>query len=274
MRLLFLMPLLFCMMVVQAQQIETFGHYYYNQSQFNPAANAARYDLHVSSLHRRYWSNSGVTPTQTLVQAEKYMSQLHGAIGINFEGEQFGGYRIQRYGLAYAGRINMGTDSHLQLGIQGTFLASRLITGNQYDNYKAADLNVGIFYTNEKMRVGLSSTQVTEPAIFPGSVFPLELIRLYYVTGSYEVAVGPGHIEPSMRVVSDGSFTALDINLNTYVIPKILIGGGIRLNEAFILNGGFVRDDFRILYLYESQMTKLTNFGGPTHELGVAFTIQ
>ena len=135
------------------------------------------------------------------------------------------------------------------------------------------NLGLGIYYKTEKIYLGVSSTNITQPKIKYAKGTP-NLTRHYYITAGYDLALPNPSFEliPSVFIGSDGRSSSLDIN--SLILYNKRIWGGVtyRLNSAIVgMVGIELKNGIKIGYSYDFATTDLTHYNSGSHEILVNY---
>ncbi|MBA3705384.1 MAG: type IX secretion system membrane protein PorP/SprF [Bacteroidetes bacterium] len=284
-------------LVTFAQQDAQFSMNMFNRLQINPGYAGTNQALCGTILYRDQWDRFGGAPKTGLLSVD-YGRIFGGGLGITIDQDELGFDKTLKAKLAYSYHLSFGTGTlgigidagMIQKSIKGDFIAPDGSTSQQpgndlsipWDGTAATtyDLGFGLYYTNPRLYVGLSSLHLPEQSIKQtGSLydFNYKVARHYYVMAGYKFIVGNQlSITPSVLAKSDASSTQLDINLLGKWNNLIFLGVSYRLTDAIVGIVGLERDlnpkmSAKLGYSYDVTTSAIKNHSNGTHEIMLGF---
>lgn len=284
-------------LVTYAQQDAQFSMNMFNRLQINPGYAGTNKALCATILYRDQWDKFGGAPKTGLLSVD-YGQILHGGIGLTVDQDELGFDKTLKAKLAYSYHLSFGTGTlgigidagMIQKSIKGNFIAPDGSTsaspGNDlaipWDGTSATtyDLGFGLYYTNPRLYVGLSSLHLPEQSIKQVGTsydFNYKVARHYYVMAGYKFIIGNQFaVTPSILAKSDASSTQLDINLLGKWNNLIFLGASYRLTDAIIGIVGLERDlnpkmSAKFGYSYDITTSAIKKHSNGTHEIMLGF---
>ena len=256
---------------------------------FNPAAVGKESKLNVTGAYAMTLTGFEHAPRTMYVGADMpfyLLRNYHGA-GIQLMNDQIGLFSHQRLVLQYAykrrllgGTISVG----LQFGmLSEKFKGSELDLENGDDpaftrsdaTGVGIDLSAGLYYTHRNWYAGVSVLHATSPSIEVGDRSIIEVPRMYYLTGGYNIKLRNPFltIHPSVLVRYEGTVYRADVTARVkYEHDKKMLYAGVAYsptNSVTALIGGNFHG-VSLGYSYEVYTSKL-KFGNGSHELFVGY---
>lgn len=274
-----------------AQQDPQFTQNMFNLSNINPAHYGLTEGICITGVMREQWlgfkdeEGNKVAPETFVVSADAPIKLLHGGVGVSILQDKYGFFKDMTLKLGYSYHMNLGVNK-LGFGINGSFLNKSMeidkiiivdendpvISGlSSTDGVIFTDLSAGVFLTNPKYYVSLSSAQLLETSKYlsVGSLAgKFKSRRHYYLTGGYDLTFPsfPGAVfTPSVFLKSDGSTIQADINTIVTYNKKVWGGVSYRITDAIALMVGFRFNDIEVGYSYDIPMTRVGATG--SHEI-------
>ena len=276
-------------LAVLAQQEPSFSHYWAMEPSFNPAAVGKESKLNVTGAYAMTLTGFEHAPRTMYVGADMpfyLLRNYHGA-GIQLMNDQIGLFSHQRLVLQYAykhrllgGTISVG----LQFGmLSEKFKGSELDLENGDDpaftrsdaTGVGIDLSAGLYYTHRNWYAGVSVLHATSPSIEVGDRSIIEVPRMYYLTGGYNIKLRNPFltIHPSVLVRYEGTVYRADVTARVkYEHDKKMLYAGVAYsptNSVTALIGGNFHG-VSLGYSCEVYTSKL-KFGNGSHELFVGY---
>ncbi len=305
MRLLLCIILLSPILCIKAQQVPLYSQYMMNGFLLNPAVAGSEGYTAINITAREQWlglknapkthaisgqtrilKNSYISKSSSVRRRQK-LSSRSGKVGL-------GGYifndkngPINRTGLqlSYAYHIRM-QQSQLSFGISGLFYQfsvdqSKIRFEEQDDFYEFAnktimipDANAGVYYSDPKLFIGFSASQLFQSALRLGEKGYAEykMKRYYYLTGGYDIEINPTlTIEPSFLLKSNENMV-WQLDFNTKFIFNEEYWGGLsyRTGGALIFMGGVQVDKFLFGYAFDYTFSSIMKHSYGSHEFMIA----
>ena len=272
-----------------AQQEPSFAHYWAMEPSFNPAAVGKQPQLNVTGAYAMTLTGFQNAPKTMNIGADMplmLMNAYHG-VGVQLMNDQIGLFSHQRLALQYAYKHRM-FGGMLSVGLQVGMLSEKF-RGSEADlenpddpaftktdaTGTAFDLSAGLYYTHRNWYAGLSVLRATAPAIELGDRSILNISRMYYLTGGYNIKLRNPFftIHPSVLAHTDGTVYRVDVTTRVkYTHDKKMLYAGFAYsptNSVTALIGGNFHG-ITLGYSYEVY-TKALKIGNGSHELFVGY---
>jgi type IX secretion system PorP/SprF family membrane protein len=299
--------LFFCFGLFQVgktQQVPLYSQYMMNGFLLNPAVAGSEGYTAVNITAREQWLGLKNAPKTHAISAQTRIlknSFINKGLGVRLHQKQgsrtgkvgLGAYvfndkngPIDRTGiqLTYAYHIRMKR-SQLSFGVSGVayqfsvneskirFEEEDQFWQNAQKSIFIPDANVGIYYSDPKIYVGFSASQLFQSALRLGEKGYAEykMKRYYYLTGGYDINVNDYFtIVPSVLIKTSGSF-AWQADFNTKFIFNEEYWGGLsyRTGGALIFMGGVKVDKFFFGYAFDYTLSSIMKNSFGSHEFMV-----
>lgn len=275
-----------------AQQEPSFAHYWAMEPSFNPAAAGKESKLNVTGAYAMTLTGFENAPKTMNIGADMPLMLLnayHG-VGVQLMNDQIGLFTHQRLALQYAYKHRM-FGGMLSVGLQVGMLSEKF-RGSEADletpddpaftktdaSGMGLDLSAGLYYTHRNWYAGLSVLRATAPAIELGDRSILNISRMYYLTGGYNIKLRNPFftIHPSVLAHTDGTVYRVDVTTRVkYTHDKKMLYAGFAYsptNSVTALVGGNFHG-VTLGYSYEVY-TKALKIGNGSHELFVGYQME
>ncbi len=273
-----------------SQTEPTYGLFWNNYSLFNPANTGLDYSQYVA-VNNKYEGLRRYAPSKNMaVNADIKLKDLHGAVGIGYLGADNGGWsKINRAYFTYTYHHQLREGKILSAGASVSYDHHKYTFDQSRPEYSYIkgypNLNVGVCYKSESLKIGLSSTHLRQPII---SNYLRLGLRQYYLLGSYSVDLADWlKWEPSLLFMAYRSkdlsrlitydHVSYDFNNRLTFEDFLWIGGTIRaMSEVGLQIGVSVKQKFNIGYAYEYPIRLLdpsTSYLYVMHEFTLAYMI-
>lgn len=275
-----------------AQQEPSFAHYWAMEPSFNPAAAGKESKLNVTGAYAMTLTGFENAPKTMNIGADMPLMLLnayHG-VGVQLMNDQIGLFTHQRLALQYAYKHRM-FGGMLSVGLQVGMLSEKF-RGSEADletpddpaftktdaSGTGLDLSAGLYYTHRNWYAGLSVLRATAPAIELGDRSILNISRMYYLTGGYNIKLRNPFftIHPSVLAHTDGTVYRVDVTTRVkYTHDKKMLYAGLAYsptNSVTALVGGNFHG-VTLGYSYEVY-TKALKIGNGSHELFVGYQME
>ena len=275
-----------------AQQEPSFAHYWAMEPSFNPAAAGKESKLNVTGAYAMTLTGFENAPKTMNIGADMPLMLLnayHG-VGVQLMNDQIGLFTHQRLALQYAYKHRM-FGGMLSVGLQVGMLSEKF-RGSEADletpddpaftktdaSGMGLDLSAGLYYTHRNWYAGLSVLRATAPAIELGDRSILNISRMYYLTGGYNIKLRNPFftIHPSVLAHTDGTVYRVDVTTRVkYTHDKKMLYAGLAYsptNSVTALVGGNFHG-VTLGYSYEVY-TKALKIGNGSHELFVGYQME
>ena len=284
-----------------AQQDAQFSMNMFNRLAVNPGYAGTNKALCATILYRDQWDKFPGAPKTGLLSVD-YGQIAHGGVGFTIDQDQLGFDKTLKAKLAYSFHLPIGANGTLGIGLDagminksmtGNFIApdgTSTEFGGGTDNAipwtgtsaTTYDVGFGLYFTNEKLYVGLSSLHLPAQKIndksSAGSTYPLsydfqyQVARHYYVMAGYKFQINNEFdITPSILTKSDASSTQLDFNLLARWNKMVFVGASYRLTDAIPVMVGLEWKGFKLGYAYDVTLSALKDHSAGTHELMLGY---
>lgn len=288
-------------LVTFAQQDAQFSMNMFNRLSVNPGYTGTNKALCATILYRDQWDKFPGAPKTGLLSID-YGQIAHGGVGFTIDQDQLGFDKTLKAKLSYSFHIPIGPTGILGIGLDagminksltGNFIApdgTSTLGGGGTDNAipwtgtgsTTYDVGFGLYYTNEKLYVGLSSLHLPAQKIneksSAGNTYPLsydfqyQVARHYYVMAGYKFQLGTQFdLTPSILTKSDASSTQLDFNLLARWNKMVFIGASYRLTDAIPVMVGMEWKGFKLGYAYDVTLSALKAHSAGSHELMLGY---
>ena len=282
---------LLCLLTVsvKGQQEASFAHYWAMEPSFNPAAVGKEAIINITGAYNMTLAGYEHNPRTMYVADDmplQFIGALHG-VGIQLMNDEIGLFTHKRIVLQYAlkKRLFGGT---LSIGIQGGML-SEGFKGSEIDlenptdpafvtsdvNGMALDISAGLYYQHGNWFAGVSMLHATAPSIELGDKSILDISRMYYLTGGYNIRLRNPFltIHPTVLARTDGVAYRVDMTARVkYAHDRKMLYGGIGYSPSnsvtAMIGGNF--HGICLGYSYE-MFTSGTGLGNGCHELFVGY---
>lgn len=282
---------MFCLLTisVMGQQEASFAHYWAMEPSFNPAAVGKESMINVAGAYNMSFAGFEHNPRTMYVAADmplRLLGALHG-VGIQLINDEIGLFTHKRIVLQYAYKTRMfgGT---MSIGIQGGMLSEEF-KGSEIDPENpsdpafsttdvtgtALDLSLGLYYQHGSWYAGASMLHVTAPSVELGDKSILEISRMYYLTGGYNIRLRNPFltIHPTVLARTDGVDYRVDLTARVkYTHDRKMLYGGVGYSPSHsvtaMIGGNF--HGICLGYSYE-MFTSGTGMGHGCHELFVGY---
>jgi len=292
----------FCCTESRAQQDPQFSQYVLNQFVYNPAYAGMDNALSVTAHLRTQWVGITGQPFIQNISVHSPVSLLHGGAGLQILNEEEGAMRATSVSFSYSyiyksriGKFSVGLNGGvLQLNLDGSKL--RAPDGNYENNLiehndpllpvvsvngLAPDFAAGLFFSSNKVNLGLSSTHLIPMEVKldgGGGNLSMNLARQYYFQASYLAKLGKTFaLRPSVYLKSNGDNLQGEADAIFSFNNFFWIGGGMRgyndnTQDAIIAMTGInIGENLRIGYSYDYTISSLSAASNGSHEVVVNY---
>ena len=269
----------------KAQQDPQFSQYIFNNLSFNPGSSGSESAILATALHRSQWVGFEDAPVSTNFSVQSPLSILNGGVGLNILTDKIGQNEFLSLNLSYAyqheiygGKLGIGFSVSV---IQDEIDGSSIITQepdpsipSSVDKASGLDFGLGLFYSSEKLYVGVSSKHLNEPTIST-SVDIINFKRHYYLTSGYIHSLNDKlDLKPSILIKTEGVTSTVDLTSLLEYNKKLWGGVTYRPStRAVILLGMNINEDLRFGFSYDVPTISVSNSGTFEFMLGYSFKI-
>ncbi len=273
--------------VSYAQQDPQYTQYMFDRLSTNSGVAGTSGNICVGALLRQQWSGFDGAPKTGLINVQGPITSINSGVGLSVYFDKLGQEKstIARLHYSYHFKPGGGTGT-LGVGVYAG-LSSRAL-GNQWiavdpvtqddaipDNGTSAsgfDMGAGIYYVNQKLWAGLSSTQLPETELKNVSI---KNKRHYYAQAGYKHDLNPDlSLLPSLLIKSDGTSTQFDISALAMYKQMVWLGVSYRTEDAIapiigyqMATGKDKKSMFKIGYSYDVTTSELKNYSSGSHEI-------
>ncbi|NMM49606.1 PorP/SprF family type IX secretion system membrane protein [Marinigracilibium pacificum] len=263
-----------------------FTQYLNNEFILNPAYAGADDALSLTAIYRSQWSNiEGMPVTQTL-SGHSLIKNNNSGVGATITHDQIGIHRNITAVGAYSYRINLSNDRYLALGfqagiknIQSNYTQLSQYAQNPLDpkianadfNYTRFDLGLGLLYTSEKFKLGISlpSYNTSKDKESDSLTYNFDESK-YFLLTSYKIEMSSSlNIYPGILInYTAGLPITYDVNIQGELREVLTIGFSYRHQTSlnFLLQA-VILPQLRIGYAYDYPSGKNALFDKESNEL-------
>lgn len=271
--------------VSYAQQDPQFSQNMHNKLFVNPAYAGSNDAFCIGAIYRMQWTGFDGAPKTGVLSLDGPIRSINSGIGLTVMTDKLGFEKTFMAKLAYAYRFNVGATGKLGVGIDlgfiqkelsGDFVANDpndpIIPYNGEKGSTIPDLGAGLYYNNDNLYVGISSSHILEPEVDLSTVNYI-YARHYYGMIGYKFDLTPSlALTPSIHAKYDGTTFQSDFNANLHINDKIWVGASYRLEDAIVLMAGFkVLQNLKIGYSYDYNMSELNDYNNGSHEIFLGY---
>lgn len=268
---------------VTAQQIPLTSQYMFNDYLLNPAVAGSTDYLSASISARSQWTGlEGAPNTQFFSMHTKFGKKM--GVGTYVFNDETGPVSERGIQLSYAYHLKVGDKSNVSFSLAGMFffhdINEAYLKAEEGDdqaltsmkiNAFSPDINFGILYYNDKLKLGLSAPQLLQNNIYGTTANKNlnNLVRHYYFFGEYKIAASDKlAIIPSTLVkYVQGSPFQFDFNTRALYVEKYWLGVSYRYNNAVAALVGLNYKNFSFGYSYDYALTDIKDYSSGGHEI-------
>ena len=138
------------------------------------------------------------------------------------------------------------------------------------------DMGLGVYYNNDNMYVGLSTTHLASKVVLRGDErdYDARFIRHYYLMAGYNIQLTNPMFEvlPSLMIQSDGRSHHIYLNTNVRYNKKFWGGVSYSVRGAIsALFGIELINGLRVGYSYDFELSPLMGYNSGSHEVTVRY---
>lgn len=294
-----ILSLIFCANIVKSQQLQSSSMYELVGLIHNPSTAGVMQDENtkatVGIVYRTQWSAlSGSPKTVTAFGSFKLPKQKIGVGGYLYS-DKTGPTARTGIELSLAKHINFNDGGVFSIGLESRLLQYKIDRAKltttlgadpalgTADTKMKYDAGFGISYTNKKLQIGASVSQLVQSKLdyYKAGASTTEIARLYrhyYVHGLYninfdnDITVTPN----AMVIYLPNAPFELQAGARMDYKKTIWWGLGYRLHQSFMLSAGLtLAKKFNIGYAYDSYNTPISSFDGghSAHEFMLKFNL-
>ena len=280
--------LVFIVSSVSAQQIPITSQYMLNDYLLNPAVAGSTEYMPISLSGRDQWTGLEGAPRTQFLSLHSKLGKKMGVGGYVFRDET-GIISRQGVQLSYAYHLSLSDKSKLSFSVAGMLFFHDInraafdpedrddeTLNNISVNGMSPDINFGILYYTDKMKVGISAPQLIQNKMYnsDGSVTSL-LARHYYFFNEHKIGLGDNFAAIQSFVVkyTQGAPFQFDVNSRLVFKEKIWLGASYRYNAAAVGMIGFSFKNLSLGYAYDYALTDLGNYATGGHEIFLSLKV-
>jgi type IX secretion system PorP/SprF family membrane protein len=276
------------------QQLHFTSQYMQHNSMYNPGAAGISNRNMIGASYRSMWSSFPGNPKTYMVYGDAELRKVNSGIGAYLYRDETGPSRRTGVQMAYSYhiiprsekyRIGLGLELRgLQYAIDKTKLQDALgndpVLSGASDKF-AFDAGAGIYYTNYKLSLGASVSQLMgsklELANVPGITQGGKLYRHYNIIANYKWNAGEDiYVIPNVLVrLIENSPSEYDLGLMINYREIFWWGLNWRVKQSWSIQAGLrIAQRIALAYCYDYYQTPLNLFneGTGAHELGLQFS--
>lgn len=282
---------------VFAQQDPQFSHNMFNHLAVNPGFAGSQGVLSAGVINRQQWMGFPGNPTTTLFSVSTPVKPfgLPSGVGITFMDDRLGFEKNSSFSGNYAYQLGLG-NGKLGIGLS-VGLLSRAINAKwsipDSDNHSPAssdpsipeekasttafDMGFGLFYCDENLYAGLSSTHILEPVLDYGSGAFTYMRRHFYATAGYlfKLANPIYEVQPSIFAKYDQASFQTDVNVMLTYNKRFWGGVSYRLGDAVVVMAGTeLASGLRLGISYDFTTSAIGNYSNGTVEFLLGYSLQ
>jgi len=274
---------------VSAQQQNRFTQFMWNEYAINPAYTGALAYSPVQLTYRKQWQGFNGSPETFTFGGHTALNAKMGLGAMVFKDNMGGAITQTGIMVNYAYRVRLNNQSNLSFGLSG------IINQFAFDNTKINALNAndpsfqggvqkstapdamfGILYTNKKLNIGFSSSQLVQSKLknlndVPGA--NNRLIRHYNAQLSYNFIVNDKfNIEPALLAkATEVTPMQLDVNLRGWYQNILMLGFTYRHQDAFAALLGVKYKNMFVGYSYDVSTSAIQSYNNGSHEIVMGY---
>ena len=270
-----------------AQQDSEYTNYMYNSNSFNPAYIGSTEYLKATLVHRNQWVGLDGAPVTNNFSIYSPVGKSV-TLGLSAWSDKIGPSIESSLAVDFSYTIKTSQDYKLAFGLKvsGALLN---VDYTKLDIYQPDDqefarniidkfipnIGVGLFYYNTNSYIGLSTPGIlTVNHIDETASFSSEQTHIY-LTGGYVFEMGNVKLKPALLAkYVKGAPIIGDFSANFLYLDRFTLGAAYRTAKTFsALTGVQVTNQWFIGYAYDSEIGKLSNYNGGSHEIILRFDL-
>jgi len=299
-----ILTFLFCAFTqITAQNTPHFSQYLFVQSTFNPAYNGTQVGINLEGSIRGQWLGIEGAPMSQTFSVHTSVPYFKSGIGLQIKNDLTGALRNTGINLSYAYQLIQNKQSLLSVGISGGFSqqyldGSKIVTpqglyeeqinheddllSNNTTTTTIPNLNVGIYFQNSQLELGLVAQNILEADFkngLDGQVVSQQKMT-FNVYGSYTMDIGMRYqLRPFGSLITDMNNYQTSIGvIGTY--EQLLSAGisfrGYNKNSVDALIGMLayqISPKWKIGYSYDLAVSAIRIATNQTHELTINYRL-
>ena len=281
--------------------------YMLNKYGFNPAYSGLDNSLSITGVYRKQWVGLEGAPETQQINAHLPFYYLRGGLGIKIENDLVGAERNTTAALSYSYWIPINKTNLFSIGLeagiiqksldgkqlrtpQGTFVDGEYTDHN--DNFLPAGLssaiapnvNLGVYFQNDRIDAGFSVTNLTEPTIsldLNSQRSDIRFNRNYFLTFGLNFDLGTNwSIFPTVLAKSDLAQTEVHFSTIVQYNDNIFGGASFRgynsntVDAIAFLAGLKLNERLTLAYSYDWTLSALETVSKGSHEVILNYNLQ
>lgn len=278
-----------------AQQLPQSNFYFFNTVAINPAISGTDVCIPVYLSHRMQWLNFNQAPTTQNVSVHGAMNKSVG-LGAAVMNHTAGATSLLSAQLSYSYRLSLNEKYKLSFGVAPMILQhalnkSKLTLDNPNDNTfnringrtTIVDVNAGVFFYSDKMRVGFSAPQLFGSRYRMGDdLFKEQLRRHFNLHFSYDFKLKEKlDLTPWLLVKAMEKGAPVQIDLTAKLTYQQFLWGGLgyrfssskTINEAALVFVGLSKANFSFAYCFDYSFSSMMPFTAGSHEIMLSYKL-
>ncbi|MBL4593390.1 MAG: type IX secretion system membrane protein PorP/SprF [Flavobacteriales bacterium] len=269
---------------VSAQQIPLTSQYMFNDYLLNPAVAGTTDYLFATLSARSQWTGLDGAPETQFFSMHSKLGEKMGVGGYVYNDET-GPISERGIQLSYAYHLKVSDKSNLSFSLAGMLFFHNInrayLKPEEGDdaaltqlkvNAVSPDINFGVLYYTEKLKLGLSSPQLLQNNIYgatEGSQTLNQLARHYYLFGEYKFPINDKFtvVPSTLLKYVQGSPMQFDLNVRAVYNKKYWIGASYRYDNAIVALIGLSYKKFSFGYSYDYSSTDIKDYSSGGHEI-------
>lgn len=284
-----------------AQQLPLFSQYVFNSLHINPGYAGYKIDPFVQATYRSQYIDFPGAPKTLSVSGDMASSDGRMGFGASFSSDQIGATKTMTGLLTYAYKIQTGDQSFLSLGASAgvseyALDGSQLVPDDATDptlptdkvNLFTPNLNIGLFFYNERFFTGLSAFNLIGRQNLEGKDIALALhhVHYYFQVGALFPLSADLEFKPSLLVREDlKGPTNFDVNAMFLFKERLWAGVSYRSRLNIHYNSDptlstsanalaaivevFATERLRVGYAFDYNLNTLNHQRNNSHEISV-----
>jgi type IX secretion system PorP/SprF family membrane protein len=271
-----------------AQQEPQFTQYMFDRLSVNPAVAGTTGGVCGTLLLRQQWSGFSGAPKTGLLNVHGAIAKINSGVGLSVYLDELGQQKGTIARLSYAYHFDVGGGT-LALGLYAGNTTRSLgrnwlsvdpvadddaIPSNGLSD-GGFDAGAGIYYTSNKLWVGISSTQLPQAELEKVSI---QNRRHFFIQGGYHWELGGSDkfvLTPSTMLKVNGASTQIDFTAMLTYNKMLWTAVTYRTQDAvapmigyqYALAKGFLR----LGYSYDVTTSEIKNYSSGSHEVMMGF---
>jgi len=289
-----------------SQQEPQYSMFWNNYSLFNPANTASSQEIiSLGANYRTKFVDSGIQPHLCSVNYENKIEKINSGVGFGYSFDKVKLSKSNKIYLNYAYHLSIGKRSSLNFGISFDYNIRKYNNtwygpdgqndpSLPYSNPQGkVNVNLGILFRSEKLKLGMSLTQVNTPFF---DELSFTNARHIFWLASYNFHIkNTINYTPTIYYKGDFVNSIIEINNMFDYKKKVFLGVTYRDEDAVSVQLGYqlklytrssnsngavdmgalkgASDLLKIMYSYDINIGPLAEYGFNTHELSFIYKI-